>query len=59
VLIKRHPQTHIRRRFRANVRHGLVLQTSRMRRPKRPPTPPRLTREHCDTRGPARHVHTG
>ena len=46
--IQRDPQTHIRGRGRANVRHGLVLQ-SRMRLwPKRPSTPQKSTRDRCE-----------
>ena len=60
VLIDRHPQADITSvDRRCNVRHGLVLETSRMRRPKRPSTPARLTRDTYDVRGPASCVHTG
>jgi hypothetical protein len=55
VHIQRDPQTHIRGRGRANVRHGLVLL--RMRHwPKRLLTRATLTRDRCERRGPARNL---
>jgi hypothetical protein len=54
--IQRDPQTHLRRRGRANVRHGLVLHSSAALTETADLTAARLTRDTCERRGPARNL---
>jgi hypothetical protein len=59
VHVQGDPQAHIRRRRRANVRHGLILQCRMRLWPKRPSTPHSQPATDATREGQPRRVHPG